>query len=71
MKQERVAFIALPGRGGHSGLMLLRLFNHPGAGSEEFYSVQGAMCHQLMDIFGLVGIKVTFQASLIFLFQPV
>ena len=48
MIQKR-AFIALPGRGGHSGLMLLRLFNHPGAGSEEFYSVQGAGHDQFID----------------------
>ena len=34
---EKKSFIALPGKGGHSGLMPSKLCT-PGGGSEEFYS---------------------------------
>ena len=40
-------------KGATSGLMPLRLFNHPGAGSEEFYSVQGAGHDQFLDNSGI------------------
>ena len=41
--------IALPGKGGHRGLMPSRPCDPPWRGSEEFYGVQEAWCDQLVD----------------------
>ena len=48
---RRAAFIAFPGKGGHSGLMTWpeNHVTHPGGVCEEFYSVQGTGHDQLMD----------------------
>ena len=46
---EKNSFIALPGKGGHSGLIPWKLCPAPGNDSEEFYSVQIARHDQLVD----------------------
>ena len=51
---KRNRFIALPGKGGHSGLLPSRLCVPPGRGGEESYSVQGTGGDQLVDIL-LIG----------------
>ena len=50
VKEERGAFIALPGKGGHKWPNALKIvpFN-TGEGSEEFYSVQRVGRDQLVD----------------------
>ena len=55
---EKSSFIALPGKGGHSGLMPPRLCHPPWRGSEEFYRFKEQGMISSWTILGLVGIKV-------------
>ena len=48
------SFIALSGKGDHSGLWPHNSLSHPGGGIEQTKGVQGAGHGQLMDIF-LIG----------------
>ena len=69
MKMKRVAFIALRGKRGHSGLMPSRLCEPPYSEGELVLKEQGMISS--WTILGLVGIKVKFQASSTLWFQSV
>ena len=54
---EKNSFTALPGKGGHSGLMPSKPVSPLRDDSDKFYRKRG--CDQLMDIFRWVGGEVS------------